>query len=61
MAYAIYFALIARIGPVRTNLVAYVAGFALVERRTLRDELARLRRRLVGASGAPARDSRPED
>jgi drug/metabolite transporter (DMT)-like permease len=75
VAYAIYFGLIERAGPVRTNLVAYVvpvfaaligwvllgaavsawtavgfvvvvAGFALVERDTLRGELRRVRRRV---------------
>jgi len=77
-AYPVYFGLIGRIGPVRTNLVAYlvpvvaalsgwlllgasispatvagffivVAGFALVERVVLREEIQRLRRRLGGA------------
>ncbi|EMA05547.1 Permease of the drug/metabolite transporter (DMT) superfamily [Haloarcula vallismortis] len=74
VAYAIYFGLIKRIGPVRANLVAYVvpifaalmgwillgssvslwtfvgflvvvAGFALIERVTIRMELRRLYRR----------------
>ena len=74
LAYPIYFHLIGQVGPVRTNLVAYVvpvfaaltgwlllgepvspwtaigfmvvvAGFALVERNTIRDELDRFRRR----------------
>jgi drug/metabolite transporter (DMT)-like permease len=88
VAYAVFFGLIARLGPVRANLVAYavpvfaalsgwavlgapvsaatalgfcvvVAGFALVERDTLRAELCRLRRRGAppstsdGAAGAP--------
>ena len=77
MAYPIYFGLIGRVGPVRTNLVAYlvpivaalsgwlllgstitlgtvvgffvvVAGFALVERNVLREELRRLERRYGG-------------
>ncbi len=72
VAYAIHFGLLARVGPVRANLVAYVvpffaaltgwvllgaavsvwtavgffvvmAGFAIVERNTLRWELSRLR------------------
>lgn len=72
LAYPIYFGLIGRVGPVRTNLVAYavppvaalfgflllgepvtlatgagflvvVAGFALLERRMLAEEVARLR------------------
>jgi drug/metabolite transporter (DMT)-like permease len=72
VAYAIHFGLLARVGPVRANLVAYVvpffaaltgwvllgaavsvwtavgffvvmAGFAMVERNTLRRELSRLR------------------
>jgi drug/metabolite transporter (DMT)-like permease len=74
LAYPIYFHLIGAVGPVRTNLVAYVvpvfaaltgwlllgepvsfwtavgflvvvAGFALVERETIRDEFLRIRRR----------------
>ena len=77
VAYAIYFGLIKRIGPVRANLVAYVvpvfaalmgwallgasvslwtlvgflvvvAGFALIERATIRMELHRLYRRFDG-------------
>ena len=77
VAYAIYFGLIKRIGPVRANLVAYVvpvfaalmgwallgasvslwtlvgflvvvAGFALIERATIRVELHRLYRRVDG-------------
>lgn len=74
VAYAIYFGLIGRVGPVRANLVAYVvpvfaallgwlllgaavspwtgvgflvvvAGFALIERDTIRMEITRFRRR----------------
>jgi drug/metabolite transporter (DMT)-like permease len=83
VAYAIYFGLIGRVGPVRANLVAYavpvfaalfgwltlgatvspwtvvgflvvVAGFALVERDTIRAEICRLRRRTRGAEAATA-------
>ena len=79
VAYAIYFGLIKRIGPVRANLVAYVvpvfaalmgwallgssvslwtlvgflvvvAGFALIERATIRMELRRLYRRFEETS-----------
>jgi len=79
VAYAIYFGLIKRIGPVRANLVAYVvpifaalmgwlllgssvslwtfvgflvvvAGFALIERVTIRMELRRLYRRFEDTS-----------
>jgi drug/metabolite transporter (DMT)-like permease len=79
VAYAIYFGLIGRIGPVRTNLVAYVvpifaalmgwlvlgsavslltvvgflvvvAGFALIERQILLEELDRFRARGAGES-----------
>ena len=82
-AYPIYFGLIGRVGPVRTNLVAYlvpvvaalsgwlllgasispgtvvgffvvVAGFALVERKVLREELRRLGRRFDRADSSPA-------
>jgi len=93
VAYAIYFGLIERAGPVRTNLVAYVvpvfaaltgwlflgsvidaatvlgfvvvvAGFALVERETLREELRRARRRRRGTdpeSSASSVDAPCED
>ncbi|WP_323677221.1 DMT family transporter [Halorubellus sp. PRR65] len=85
VAYAIYFGLIERVGPVRTNLVAYVvpvfaaamgwllldatissttvvgflvvvAGFALVERETIRAELGRVRRRSRPSSGGASTD-----
>jgi drug/metabolite transporter (DMT)-like permease len=82
VAYAVHFGLLARVGPVRANLVAYVvpifaalsgwlllgttvsgwtavgfaviiAGFAVVERSTLRQELCRLRYRRSGTDTTP--------
>jgi drug/metabolite transporter (DMT)-like permease len=89
VAYAIYFGLINRVGPVRTNLVAYVvpifaaltgwlvlgsgisvwtvvgfvvvvAGFGLIERETLGEELGRLRRWQAGSLVSTATDSDTE-
>jgi drug/metabolite transporter (DMT)-like permease len=83
VAYAIHFGLLARVGPVRANLVAYVvpvfaaltgwvllgaaisvwtvvgflvvvAGFAVVERNTLRQEWLRLRGRMGKQDSPPA-------
>lgn len=83
VAYAIYFDLIDRVGPVRTNLVAYVvpvfatllgwvflgavvspwtvsgfvvvvAGFAVIERDTIGQELRRIRRRAGSAESSPS-------
>jgi drug/metabolite transporter (DMT)-like permease len=86
VAYAIYFGLIGRVGPVRANLVAYVvpvfaallgwlllgaavspwtaigflvvvAGFALIERDTIRMEITRLRRRGRETAGTASAES----
>jgi drug/metabolite transporter (DMT)-like permease len=89
VAYAVYFGLIERVGPVRANLVAYVvplfaaafgwlvlgaavslwtavgfvvvvAGFALIERETLRAEARRLRRRGRGVGPEPGSATEPD-